>query len=149
MEKKQKAIEANTKEDDEEPEDDETFDSRMIAVDWALSKDKWEEEKVKLETEQDEDAEMKDNSESDDSEEGNTSDSDEGDSDAIGLHEGDSDEGSGSDEDTDYDEDDAPVTGSTKIATSFPSASPAPLAVASKLSGTLPTQQFPGRPPPG
>ncbi|KAK7035201.1 RNA recognition motif-containing protein [Paramarasmius palmivorus] len=109
MEKKQKAIEANTREDDEEPEDDETFDSRMIAVDWALSKDKWEEEKVKLETEQDEDAEMKDNSESDDSEEGNTSDSDEGDSDAIGLHEGDSDEGSGSDEDSDYDEDDAPV----------------------------------------
>ncbi|ETW75268.1 hypothetical protein HETIRDRAFT_244962, partial [Heterobasidion irregulare TC 32-1] len=74
-------------------------EERVIAVDWALSKEKWEEEKKKIA----DDAEDEDE-ESDEDEE----DSDEEDS-ALGLHDHDSEDesrGSSADEDDEEDEDD-------------------------------------------
>ncbi|KAI0795052.1 hypothetical protein C8Q75DRAFT_873532 [Abortiporus biennis] len=90
-------------EDEEEGNDgdenaDETsgFGEREIAVDWALSKDKWEEAKAKmLEDAEEEDAEGEGSSGSDDDEES-------GDDSHIGVHEGhdsDSEEGSDSSDD--------------------------------------------------
>ena len=72
----------------------------MIAVDWALSKDKWEEAKAKLEDDDEppqEDAAESEEEKSDD--EDDEADSDESDS-HIGLHDGSDD----SDEDEDEDE---------------------------------------------
>uniref|UniRef100_A0A0W0FWT2 RRM domain-containing protein n=1 Tax=Moniliophthora roreri TaxID=221103 RepID=A0A0W0FWT2_MONRR len=105
--KKQKRIEKRLKaakatEDDaaeEEQEVDDT-DARTIAVDWALSKDKWEEEKAKLEIENadDEDTEMQSVSGSESGSDTDASGGDEIDSDAVGVHEGTSDEDGEGDE---------------------------------------------------
>lgn len=95
LEKKIQAGEAGEDEEEEAP-------ARTIAVDWALSKDKWEEEKSKLEVEEEESG----SSDSD-------SDSDAGsDSDAsnIGVH--DDEDGSNSEaglDDSDNERDDEPV----------------------------------------
>ncbi|KAH9828792.1 RNA-binding domain-containing protein [Rhodofomes roseus] len=81
-------------EEDEGPET--RGKERVIAVDWALSKDKWQAEKAKLEQEG-ADVQMED--ESDGGSESEESDSDD---EQIGVHEdGGSDEGSGSDSDED------------------------------------------------
>ncbi|TFK70270.1 hypothetical protein BDN72DRAFT_819174 [Pluteus cervinus] len=91
--------------------------SRVIAVDWALSKDKWEEEKAKIEQDG-EDVEMADagsnNEEGDASDEdAETGSSDESEDEHIGVHEGSDDDESGSDEDDDEearnDDEDKPV----------------------------------------
>ena len=106
-EKKRKAKEG----EDAEQEDEEQEDAggrRTIAVDWALSKDKWEAEKAKLEAE----AESGDDSE--ESSEGDESDTEEDEEDGesgsedeqLGVHEGDSDDGEGSDESDSQPEDD-------------------------------------------
>lgn len=80
----------------EEVEDDGAAMERVIAVDWALSKERWEEEKAKMERER-EDVEMRDVSESEDEDE------DEEDEENLGVHEeGDHDE---DEEDVDRDED--------------------------------------------
>ncbi|KAI0691425.1 hypothetical protein BC835DRAFT_1407246 [Cytidiella melzeri] len=71
---------------------------RIIAVDWALSKDKWEEAKAKLQTEQKADAEEDGEAEADSSE-------DEDEDSHIGVHDG-SGDSSGSDSDHDEDSDD-------------------------------------------
>lgn len=67
---------------------------RMIAVDWALSKDKWQAEKAKQEQE-DADADVRMEEDAEGGEGGADSDGAEGDDDQIGLHEED-DEGEGS-----------------------------------------------------
>ncbi|KAF8068858.1 hypothetical protein FPV67DRAFT_1093520 [Lyophyllum atratum] len=83
--------------------DDKRATERVIAVDWALSKEKWKEEKAKME-EENGDVEMADASGSEGSEEGSDEDSDESeDEGALGVHKGDDDEGI--DEDNDDDED--------------------------------------------
>ncbi|KAI0090642.1 hypothetical protein BDY19DRAFT_904925 [Irpex rosettiformis] len=83
--------------DAEEVEED--HNERVIAVDWALSKDKWEEEKAKLENEHEEVEEDEEGSEDDES-----SDSDESDS-HIGVHDGSQDSDSVDDSDeTEVDE---------------------------------------------
>ncbi|KAH9920029.1 RNA-binding domain-containing protein [Epithele typhae] len=91
-------------EDEDDDDDDEEDDrgKRTIAVDWALSKDKWEAEKAKLEA----DAEDGDSSSSSSGEEGEEDDgSDEGEDEQLGVHEGHSDEDS-SDEESGFDEED-------------------------------------------
>lgn len=81
---------------------------RMIAVDWALSKDKWQAEKAKQEQE-DADADMQ--MEEDDEEGSADSDGSESDDAQIGLHEGDSEgEGSGGSSD-EYDPSDSEEDG--------------------------------------
>jgi nucleolar protein 4 len=76
-------------EEDVESEDDHDIAERVIAVDWALSKDKWEEAKAKMHEEGGVEAAEK-GSEKDG---GNTAESDEEDEDSqIGLHEGSDDE---------------------------------------------------------
>ncbi|KAG7090897.1 hypothetical protein E1B28_009976 [Marasmius oreades] len=83
-------------------------DARTVAVDWSLSKDKWEEEKSKMDVE-----EMDgDDLEMDDAEVGaDNSESDEPDSDAVGVHEGseDGDESDDSDLRERDDDDEGPV----------------------------------------
>ncbi|KIP11301.1 hypothetical protein PHLGIDRAFT_124953 [Phlebiopsis gigantea 11061_1 CR5-6] len=87
--------EAVEDEDDEEEENDESGDEevdaqeRVIAVDWALSKDKWEEAKAKLqEEEQAEDEGEVEVKEEEDAED----DSGDEDDSHVGLHEGSDDE---------------------------------------------------------
>ena len=87
--------------------DDKRATERVIAVDWALSKDKWEAEKAKIE----EDAVMHDSSESeDDAEDDNTNsgeeNSDDGDEGHLGLHtlEEEDNSNAGSEEDEDNNE---------------------------------------------
>lgn len=93
-------------EGDEEGEQEEVVDDkrateRVIAVDWALSKEKWKEEKAKLE-EADGDVEMDDATGSDESDEGDEgSDSDEEEN--LGVHDG----SDGDDDEEDGDEVDA------------------------------------------
>lgn len=97
-EKKQKAAAAGGgggEDGDEEAEVEEVIDDkrateRVIAVDWALSKEKWKEEKAKIE-EGGEDVEMKDGSGSDGSEKDEHSDGESDESDdegGLGVHEG-------------------------------------------------------------
>lgn len=100
VEKKGRAGEKEVAEDGEEAGGAE----RVIAVDWALSKDKWEEEKAKIEV--DEDTNMDEPAEDGSDDSGNDEDSDEdGDEDeAIGVNEGEGDSDNeelsdGSDED--------------------------------------------------
>ena len=94
----------------ETTDDKKAATERVIAVDWALSKDKWEAEKAKIE----EDAAMHESSESEDDDdaedddsnsgEGNSDDGDEG---HLGLHsaeEEDSNSNAGSEEDEENDE---------------------------------------------
>ncbi|GJE98227.1 RNA-binding domain-containing protein [Phanerochaete sordida] len=86
-------------EGDEEPEDEEESEEeeekhgaeRVIAVDWALSKDKWEEVKAKLEEENAEEAADESDDEQNKDEESGGSDEEEEDS-HIGLHEDSGDE---------------------------------------------------------
>jgi nucleolar protein 4 len=71
---------------------------RVIAVDWALSKDKWEAEKAKIE----EDAVMHESSESEDDAEDDNSNSgeensDDGDEGHLGLHTGEEEDNSNAD----------------------------------------------------
>ncbi|KAJ4474254.1 hypothetical protein J3R30DRAFT_3406265 [Lentinula aciculospora] len=120
----------NDDEDNKNPSDE-----RIIAVDWALSKDKWEEEKSKI-VKEDQDVEMDDEATSGD---GNSSEfssssasgSESEDEDGVGLHDGDeSGSGSGSEFDSfDDDEKDeipvkpqlpAPETGNTLFVRNVP-----------------------------
>ncbi|GLB42149.1 putative RNA recognition motif containing protein [Lyophyllum shimeji] len=86
--------------EDEKDVDDKKATERVIAVDWALSKEKWKEEKAKMETEEGGDVEMDDASSS----EGSGEDSDEGSSDEegdLGVHTADGDDDDDGSEDED------------------------------------------------
>ncbi|THU93518.1 RNA-binding domain-containing protein [Dendrothele bispora CBS 962.96] len=90
-------------EDQEEGDEELNGDERIIAVDWALSKDKWEEEKAKMEAAKDEEEEEESESDSD-----ATSSGEDDDDEALGLHEDeDSDSQPDSEEDEDEDDEDA------------------------------------------
>lgn len=112
--KKEKAEEEVEAEDEPDDENDEDTEERTIAVDWALSKDKWEEEKAKIVAAEDEDVEMENaasgsGSESDSS---SHSESDDENDDGVGLHVGekyDSESGSSNEDDAGSDEDEIPV----------------------------------------
>ncbi|KAJ7184156.1 hypothetical protein C8R46DRAFT_451512 [Mycena filopes] len=119
IEKKLKMKETGTGDpEDEEEEEDDADDKRamerVIAVDWALSKDKWKEEKAKMGLGEGGDVEMEDASNSgsgSDSSSSSSSGSSDEDSDSdesdghMGVHDGeDSDDGSSDDEDADEDE---------------------------------------------
>lgn len=113
LEKKRAALAASSKKDDgsdageaeeEEDEDmekeevdDKRATERVIAVDWALSKDKWKEEQAKAQ----EDVDMEDASGSDDSDSSAS-----GDEDALGVHSGDDDSDDDGDSDDSRGEDD-------------------------------------------
>ncbi|KAF8799812.1 hypothetical protein BYT27DRAFT_7263425 [Phlegmacium glaucopus] len=94
----------------EEPIDDKRATERVIAVDWALSKEKWKAEKAKI----DEDAAMhevsesEDDAESDDSSSDNGEDSDDSDEGGLGLHSGEDEDNSdtGSERDEEENEND-------------------------------------------
>ncbi|KAF8962114.1 hypothetical protein BDZ97DRAFT_1826443 [Flammula alnicola] len=117
----EKKAAAAADEEDEEAEEDEDEDmqkevddkratERVIAVDWALSKEKWKEEKAKIQ----EDVEMSDASGSDasDDESGSSSSEEESDEDGLGVHSGsgdDSDDSDSQDEDDDDDNDEQPM----------------------------------------
>ncbi|EEB95927.1 hypothetical protein MPER_05028, partial [Moniliophthora perniciosa FA553] len=119
IEKRLKATKATEDEAAEEEKEVDDTDARTIAVDWALSKDKWEEEKAKLQVKNadDEDTEMQDISGSESGSDTDASGHDEFDSDVVGVHEGTSDEdgegdeGEGGDENEHggRDKDDTPV----------------------------------------
>ncbi|KAF9479144.1 hypothetical protein BDN70DRAFT_709860 [Pholiota conissans] len=117
--------EADEDEDEDEDMDKETDDKRaterVIAVDWALSKEKWKEEKAKV----GDDVEMESTSGSD---EGSGSDED-SDDDALGVHsgsEGESDESDSQAEDSDNEEEPTkpqlppPETGTTLFIRNIP-----------------------------
>ena len=90
---------AEEKDESGSEEEEEDHNERVIAVDWALSKDKWEEAKAKLEDNDEppqEDAAESEEEKSDD--EDDEVDSDESDS-HIGLHDGSDDSDSDEDED--------------------------------------------------
>ncbi|EPQ51443.1 hypothetical protein GLOTRDRAFT_81029 [Gloeophyllum trabeum ATCC 11539] len=89
----------------EEEEDGKKARERVIAVDWALSKDRWEEEKAKIEEVEDEE-DPEEGADSDQSEVESGSESDEGEG-PLGVHEdgSDDDESGGSDESGDEDMD--------------------------------------------
>ncbi|KAJ3980473.1 hypothetical protein F5890DRAFT_694771 [Lentinula detonsa] len=105
--------------DGDENNDKNPSDERVIAVDWALSKDKWQEEKAKIATVKDDDVEMANDAasgseSSSDSGDGSISDEEsEEEEEGVGLHnEGESESGSGSEyigSDDDEEEDEAPV----------------------------------------
>jgi nucleolar protein 4 len=107
-EKKQKAAAIaggageDADEDEEVPEvvDDKRATERVIAVDWALSKEKWKEEKAKIE-DGNEDTEMKNGSDSDGSDDDENSDeeSDNTSDEGLGVHESGSDDDEVSDND--------------------------------------------------
>lgn len=87
---------------EEEDEDHKNATERVIAVDWALSKEKWKEEKAKIEeaAADDSDVEMGSGSESEASGSGSGSGSDSEDEDeGLGVHEDDSDDETGSSQD--------------------------------------------------
>ncbi|KIK63291.1 hypothetical protein GYMLUDRAFT_83840 [Collybiopsis luxurians FD-317 M1] len=113
--KKEKAEEEV--EAEEEAEDQDEHEERTIAVDWALSKDKWEEEKSKIMADVNEDVEMEEassgsGSDSQSSNDDSESDSDDEDEDGIGLHEGDesrSESELGDSDEEEEDEDEMPV----------------------------------------
>ncbi|RDB25990.1 putative RNA-binding protein C4F6.14 [Hypsizygus marmoreus] len=98
----------------EEVVDDKRATERVIAVDWALSKEKWKEEKAKLEEAEGSDVEMEDVSGSDtsssDSDEDSEDDSDGSDDEGgLGVHQGghdddEDDDSEGGDEDEDREE---------------------------------------------
>lgn len=92
----------NEDEDMEKEVDDKRATERVIAVDWALSKDKWKEEKAKVV----EDVEMEDasGSSSGSSDDGTSDDSDDDDDDGLGLHSGS--EGGADDSDSQADDSD-------------------------------------------
>ncbi|KAF5339731.1 hypothetical protein D9611_009117 [Ephemerocybe angulata] len=96
--------EEEEKEEDEEEDEHKEATERVIAVDWALSKEKWKEEVAKMEeVKVDSDIDM----DSDSASSSSNSDSEDEDE-AIGVHEDDSDDGSSqddSDSDSDYDRD--------------------------------------------
>jgi nucleolar protein 4 len=90
--------------------DDKRATERVIAVDWALSKDKWEAEKAKIE----EDAVMHESSESEDDAEDDNSNSgeensDDGDEGHLGLHTGEEEDNSNADSEEDEENDEERV----------------------------------------
>ncbi|KAF5368841.1 hypothetical protein D9758_002895 [Tetrapyrgos nigripes] len=122
LEKKMKMKQQDKEADDEEVQEGEdvelTGDERIIAVDWALSKDKWQEEKAKMEVIKSEDEDEDEEESGEESQSDTDSASSEEDEEALGLHDDDDDssssshaEGNSEDEDS-QDEDahsDAPV----------------------------------------
>jgi nucleolar protein 4 len=122
VELKMKLKEANAAGEEEGEEEEEVVDDkrameRVIAVDWALSKDKWKEEKAKMEGEKDVDMEDASSSGSDsesDSSSSDSSDDEDGDSDTnLGVH-----DGEGSDDESD--DEDAVEDDSTPIKPQLP-----------------------------
>ena len=105
-EKKLKAQAGEQAENDDEEEQEDAQVRRTIAVDWALSKDKWEAEKAKLEAESgaksdsDEDG---DEATSDGSASGGD-DAESSDDEQLGLHKGDSEDSDDGDSDLEDDE---------------------------------------------
>ena len=98
-------------EDEEEAGTETRGRERVIAVDWALSKDKWQAEKAKLEQE-DADADVKMEADEEGSEDGADNDASESEDGRIGVHEEDDEDAEGDDssaEDglSDSEEDDA------------------------------------------
>lgn len=81
---------------------------RVIAVDWALSKDKWEQEKAKIEPgQEDADINMVDVKSEKGSESGSESESDTDEDEQLGVHDGDSDNDSRLSDSDDVDESEA------------------------------------------
>ena len=119
-EKKRKAQEGETvgdAEEEEEEEEERARKKRTIAVDWALSKDKWEAEKAKLEEAQgdgdvdmsgssEDESESGDESSSDGSSESGSEDEDEDEDEQLGVDEDGSDD-SGSEESASHAEDES------------------------------------------
>lgn len=105
-EKKRNAAEIKEEESEEDPDEVKPSAQRVIAVDWALSKDKWEKEKAKLEEQQEEDVEMAANekSEAEDAEGHAESDADSEDNNDADTS---SDAGDESDADSDAESEDA------------------------------------------
>ncbi|KAJ3806911.1 hypothetical protein F5876DRAFT_80216 [Lentinula aff. lateritia] len=100
-------------ESDHEEDNEHSLDERIVAVDWALSKDKWEEEKAKLVKADDDGEEMEDDAASGS---GSSSDSSSGtgseDEDGIGFHDDGDESGSeysGDDDNKSDGEDEVPV----------------------------------------
>ncbi|KAF8185003.1 hypothetical protein K438DRAFT_1837253 [Mycena galopus ATCC 62051] len=117
MKMKMKEAGATQEEEEEEEEvDNKRAVERVIAVDWALSKDKWKEEKAKMGLDGDvemDDASSSGSGSSSDSDSSSSSSDDDSDSDEsdgnIGVHDGeDSDDGSSGEED-DEDESRTPI----------------------------------------
>ncbi|CDO75284.1 hypothetical protein BN946_scf184334.g2 [Trametes cinnabarina] len=122
-EKKRKAAETGVEEsegEDDEGEKEGRLGKRVIAVDWALSKDKWEAEKAKLEEAlQEEEGESNQSASSDESEDSAEEEDDESASEdeGLGVHDGESDDSDsdsdgshdGSDEDESDDDAQEPV----------------------------------------
>lgn len=91
-------------------EDEKKASERVIAVDWALSKDKWEEEKAKIEQQTGEDIEMADAGSDD---EGDEDEEDEGESEDeeenIGVHTEEDEHSASSGDESDEDDREEPV----------------------------------------
>ncbi|THH30975.1 hypothetical protein EUX98_g3202 [Antrodiella citrinella] len=101
--REKKAAEGGEGEDEEEEDDEEAegthdSDERVIAVDWALSKAKWEEAKTKIQ--EDEAEAAGEDGDEDEESESSGSESEGSDGSHIGVHDGD-----GSEDDEDEDED--------------------------------------------
>ncbi|KAF9442502.1 RNA-binding domain-containing protein [Macrolepiota fuliginosa MF-IS2] len=92
-------------------EDEKKTTERVIAVDWALSKNKWEEEKAKIEQQAAEDVEMAgtDSEDDEDEDEGSGEESESEDGENIGVHPGDDEDSTLSDNDGDEDDREEPV----------------------------------------
>lgn len=110
-EKKLKAKGGEEAADEEGDEQDEGASRRrVIAVDWALSKDKWEAEKAKMEAENDDEAMSDEDSEDgdDDSDDGSSEDGSDSEDEQLGVHEdGSDDSGSEADSDDSHSEDES------------------------------------------
>lgn len=94
---------ANEEAEESEADEDGPTAERVIAVDWALSKDKWVETKAKLQEEADSKEDVKEESDEESEDDGSSSDS------HVGLHdhsdgESGSDDEDGSDDEMDLDE---------------------------------------------
>ncbi|TFK36256.1 hypothetical protein BDQ12DRAFT_634278 [Crucibulum laeve] len=102
--------EADEEEEEKEEEDDKRATERVIAVDWALSKEKWKEEKKKIEDEQevDEDGDVKMEDGEDSNSESSDVSNDDSDDEGLGVHSGSGSE-SGSDDDLDHSDDEEPI----------------------------------------
>uniref|UniRef100_A0A8H8CJ26 RRM domain-containing protein n=1 Tax=Psilocybe cubensis TaxID=181762 RepID=A0A8H8CJ26_PSICU len=93
----------NEDEDMDKPKaDDKRATERVIAVDWALSKEKWKEEKAKM----DEDIEMRSASGSGSSDSGSSAESDEESDGGLGVHDGSESDSDDSESDVSRDESD-------------------------------------------
>ena len=95
--KRKQAIKAEDDEEDEAGEQDEASGERVIAVDWALSKEKWQEEQAKMDVDDEKDVDMASVKSEEDSDSGSEGDTD--DDTNLGVHDGSDDDDSSDNED--------------------------------------------------